>query len=241
MKYAIFSDIHGNLEALQTVLKELEKEKADIHLCVGDIVGYGANPTECIREVQALNPVIVCGNHDWAACGMVSSEYFNTYAKNAILWTERQLGEDDKTYLKSLPLTYEDKLVTMVHGTLDFPEEFSYMFDGYAAAKTMELMKTPICFIGHSHIAGTFYERKKIVRYSSGSVIELKPRDTHIVNVGSIGQPRDGDPRASYCVYDSTKGIVEIKRVPYDVVHVQQKILNAGLPSMLASRLGEGK
>jgi len=241
MKYAIFSDIHGNLEAFEAVLMAIDKENPAAYFCVGDIVGYGANPVECIEKVQKLNPTIVCGNHDWAAVELTDVEYFNSVAKKAVLWTRDNLGDEDVEYLKSLKLTYTDTDITLVHGTLDYPEGFSYVLDGYAATKTMALMRTQVCFIGHSHVAGTFYDNKGITGYSESGKIEIRPGNKYLVNVGSVGQPRDGDPRASYCIYDNEKDTIEIKRISYDVAKAQQKILKAGLPRVLAARLDEGK
>jgi len=241
MRYAILSDIHGNLEALEAVLAALAKEKPDDYFCVGDIVGYGADPTKCIKEVKKLKPVVIGGNHDWAVCGLTELEYFNRFAKKAVLWTKKHLKSDDITYLKSLKLTYQDNDITLVHGTLDYPEEFSYVFDGYAARKNMALMRTQVCFIGHSHVAGTFYDDNGIVNYSAKNKIDVRPGGKYLVNVGSIGQPRDGDPRASFCIYDNEKDTIEIKRVSYDIEKAQKKILKAGLPSILATRLGEGR
>lgn len=241
MRYAIFSDIHGNLEAFEAVLKAMAQERPDGYFCVGDIVGYGADPAECIKKVQELKPTIVAGNHDWAVVELTDVEYFNSFAKAAVLWTRENLSEEDLEYLKSLKLTYQDREITLVHGTLDYPEEFSYVLDGYAAAKTMALMRTQVCFIGHSHVAGIFYDNKGIVNYAADSKMEIRPGNKYLVNVGSVGQPRDGDPRASYCVYDDTEGVVEIKRVPYDVAGAQRHIMKEGLPRVLASRLSEGR
>lgn len=241
MKYAIFSDMHANLEAFEAVLGAMERESPDEYFCVGDIVGYGADPSECIKKVQELNPVIVCGNHDWAACGLVDVEYFNVHAKKAINWTKEHITDEDIKYLKSLKTTYRDNALTLVHGSLDCPEDFSYILDGYEARKTMALMMTAVCFVGHSHVAGTFYENKGTINYSAGSKMEIKPGNKYIVNVGSVGQPRDGDPRASFCIYDCDNESIEIKRVSYDIEKAQVKIIQARLPQILASRLSEGR
>jgi len=241
MKYAVFSDIHSNLEAFNAALEAMRGERPDRYLCVGDIVGYGADPAECIRKVKELKPVIVTGNHDWASVGLASIEYFNPFAKSAVLWTKENLNRADRGYLKSLTLAYEDDKITLVHGTLDYPEAFSYMFDGYNAARTMALMKTQLCFVGHSHVAGTFYEKEGVAHYSSEQRIEIKPGNKYIVNTGSVGQPRDGDPRGSYCVYDDEKNIVEIKRFAYDIATARRKIADAGLPRALAERLVVGR
>ena len=241
MRYAVFSDIHGNLEAFNAVLTALDKERVDKFLYVGDIVGYGADPIECLNKMQELDPVVVCGNHDWAVCDLVNTDYFNTAARNAALWTKERLGKEYIEYLKSMKLKYENKDVTLVHGTLDRPDAFSYILDGYGAQKTMALMKTNVCFIGHSHVAGVFYRDKRTINYTATSEVALQPSVKYIVNVGSVGQPRDGDPRASFCIYDDVERLIEIKRISYDVAGAQRKILEAGLPEVLALRLSEGR
>jgi len=241
MKYAIFSDVHGNLEAFKAVLEAMSGEKPDKYLCVGDIVGYGANPAECIKITQDLNPEIVAGNHDWAVAELIDPEYFNSFAKAALLWTRANLTKEDMGYLKSLKLTHQNSRISMVHGALDYPQGFSYVLDGYTAARTMALMPTPLCFIGHSHVAGTFCDAKGVVNCTSNSKVKVTPENKYLINVGSVGQPRDGDPRASYCIYDTKKAYVEIKRVSYDIKTAQEKILKQGLPKILASRLGEGR
>lgn len=241
MKYAIFSDVHGNLEAFKAVLEAMSGEKPGKYLCVGDIVGYGADPAECIKMTQGLNPETVAGNHDWAVGELVDAGYFNSSAKAAVLWARENLTKKDLGYLKSLKLTYQNSHISMVHGTLDCPEAFSYVLNGYTAARTMALMPTPLCFIGHSHVAGTFCDAKGIVNYTPGGKVKVDPGNKYLVNVGSVGQPRDGDPRASYCIYDTKKAYVEIKRVSYDIKTAQRKILKQGLPEILASRLSEGR
>ena len=244
MKYAIFSDIHGNLEAYQAVLGALRKEGELKYFCVGDIVGYGADPAACIKATKRLNPVIVCGNHDWAAVGLTSMEYFNDYAKKAALWTASVLGKEDKDYLSSLKLTYTDEEMTLVHGTLMRPGRFEYVFDFDTAYRMMELMATKIAFIGHSHVPGIFFMEGDNVEYNSGPKVKYSKDSQNkkcLVNVGSVGQPRDGDWRASYCVWDKDAGTLEIKRVEYDVAKARKKILDAGLPEILAERLRKGR
>jgi len=241
MKYAIFSDIHSNLEALNSVLSAMKKEDPTEYFYVGDIVGYGADPAECVKKVKEINPAIVCGNHDWATVELLDIEYFNSAAREAILWTREHITSDDAKYLKSLQLTYEDKDITLVHGALDYPEDFSYVMDGYQAAKTLNIMRTQVCFIGHSHVAGTFYDNNGIVNYTPSARIEIRSGVRYLVNVGSVGQPRDEDPRSSFCIYDTDKDTIEIKRVSYDIAEAQHKIIKAGLPKILATRLSKGK
>ena len=223
MRYGIFSDIHSNLEALETVLEALKKEKVDRYLCVGDIVGYAANPRECLKTIKDLDCPIVCGNHDRAVSGMLDYSYFNDDAQAAIDWTKENLNEWEKDYLRGLPLVYEEGQITMVHGSLYRPEDFEYVLDKEAAARTIKLCKTKACFIGHTHIP---------FEYRGGAKF--------LVNDGSVGQPRDGDPRAAYCIYDSESGHNLVKRVEYDIKLTIDKIFAAGLPEMLARRLPKG-
>ncbi len=152
MRYAIFADIHSNLEALEAVISSYTKENIDKYLCVGDIVGYGANPSECISRLKNLKALIVGGNHDWASVGLTNADYFNPIAKEAILWTEGILSADDKKFLKSLELIYEDKVLTLVHGSLNDPERFYYIMDTYTAHPSFELLKTQVGFVGQSHV-----------------------------------------------------------------------------------------
>jgi len=241
MKYAILSDIHGNLEAYQAVLDDLKKEKDIKYFCVGDIVGYGADPNACIEITRRLNPTIVCGNHDWAAAGSISVTHFNLYAKKAALWTASVLDDRDKDYLKSLKLTYMDNDITLVHGALTHPECFEYIFDLHTAYRTMELTKTKVVFIGHTHFPAIYTLKGENIEYIAGSGTTISEEKKYLVNVGSIGQPRDGDWRASFCIWDRDEETIEIRRLEYDVEKAQKKILDAGLPKPLAYRLGEGR
>lgn len=242
MRYALISDIHGNLEALQAVLDALSKEKVGGYLCIGDVVGYGADPKECIRLVRSLDPeALIAGNHEWGVLGLLSIEYFNEYAAEAILWTKGVLNKDELDYLRSFKLVHEENPLTLVHGTLEEPAEFYYLFGADEASITMNLMKTPVCFVGHTHVAGIFYLHDDEVQYTQNPARKIHPDKRYVVNPGSIGQPRDRDPRASFAVYDTESGSLDIKRVPYDIKLAQSKILKAGLPPVLAHRLAEGR
>lgn len=244
MKYAIFSDIHANLEAYEAVLAAIKKEGVDAYYCGGDIVGYGADPTACIDMTQELGCETVVGNHDWAAVDMLDTTYFNQYAKAAVLWTATQLREKDEEYLKKLELVSQNDF-SVVHGSLNRPEEFGYIFDFPAAHKSFLLLaenSKSICFIGHSHSAGVFMEEGDgEICFISSPDFTVKDDKRYIVNVGSVGQPRDGDPRATYCIYDADNKSIAIKRISYDVKRAQDKIIKAGLPHMLAERLGVGR
>lgn len=241
MRWGIFSDIHGNLEALQAVLAALAKERIDRYLCLGDIVGYGANPSECIAEIKKLKPQTIVGNHDWAVADMLEAAYFNPHAQAAVLWTARNITNGDKRFLKNLELTYQQDELTLVHGSLYRPEQFEYILDIHSAKKTFGLLRTRFCFIGHSHAPIVFIRDEKIGIFTSVADIKLQDAQSYIVNAGSVGQPRDGNPQASFVVYDSQKNKLQIKRVSYDVQKAKDKIIKAGLPRILAERLVVGR
>lgn len=241
MKYAVFSDMHGNLEAYQSVLDAMKKEGPSKYFCVGDIVSYGADPSACIDMTKDLNPAIVCGNHDRAAAGLTPLEYFTDYARAAVLWTRGVLMEEDREYLGSLKLAYIDKDLTMVHGTLSQPALFEYVFDFDTAYRMLARAETPVSFIGHSHSPGIFMLDDGKLDFTKGPKIRIEKDKKYLVNAGSVGQPRDGDWRAAFCIWDRDTAAIEIKRVEYDIKTAQKKILAAGLPKILAERLSEGR
>ena len=241
MRYAVLSDVHGNLEALRAVLADAS-ERTDAVLCLGDVVGYGADPAACIDVVGERCQAVVAGNHERAVTGRLDLEWFNPYARAAAEWTHERLGADAKAWLDGLPVVTEIDDATLVHASPAGPEEWEYLIsaeDGYAA---FGAFATRLCFVGHSHIPRV---------WSSGSwgrdwephpeerVLEAGCR--YIINVGSVGQPRDRDPRAAYVVWDTTDRRVAMRRVAYDVGAARAKIVAAGLPRFLADRLGEGR
>lgn len=240
MRYAVISDIHSNLEALTAVIRALSRERIDKYLCAGDFVGYGAQPEECIDRTLELDPAGVQGNHDIASANMSGVDLFNKPAREAATWTHEKLGKDYKRFLEKLPLVYKDKNVTMAHGTLHDPQNFNYMFDRHTASLSFALLHTRIGFIGHSHVPGIFVSGNGLPEYFYKSLTDVKKGKKYLVNVGSVGQPRDGDPRASYCIYDTGNASLRIKRISYDVKKAQKKILETGLPPYLAQRLGDG-
>jgi len=242
MRWGIFADIHSNLEALEAVARAYKSEQIDIYLCLGDIVGYGANPLECIRITKEIAQIIIAGNHDWAVAGIFSLDYFNDWARQAVLWTQKKIDAADSDFLASLRLVYENQDLVGVHGSLNQPEEFNYMINVQEAAGTFARMARSVCFLGHTHSAGIFIKDEKgSIDYQNAQRFKLKTGYQYIVNVGSIGQPRDGDPRASFCIYDTEKKEVLIKRIDYDIKSAQEKILASGLPSFLAARLLAGR
>ena len=242
MRYAILSDIHANLESLTQVLHSLRSDSIDAYYCLGDIVGYGANPNECIDEIRNICRMSLAGNHDWAAAGALALDYFNDFARESIVWTQGVLAQDNASYLSRLQLVLDDPAMTMVHGTLPDPGAFHYMFNSGIARETFEVMQTDVCFVGHTHVAGVFMQDGRgRVFFDATPRVTLKPTFKYIVNVGSVGQPRDNDPRAAYCIFDTAALTIEIKRAAYDTRAVRRKILNAGLPPFLADRLTAGQ
>jgi diadenosine tetraphosphatase ApaH/serine/threonine PP2A family protein phosphatase len=223
MRIGIISDIHSNLEALEVMLKRLASEKAERIFCLGDIVGYGANPNECIERVREMCPVSILGNHDAACTGHTSPEYFNSYARAAIDWTVRVLSVENLDYLKTLPLTYTDGSMFLVHATPREPAAWNYI-SSQAEAETHfgVLERGTTAFIGHSHVPARF-------EHAAGK--------KKIINVGSIGQPRDRDPRSCCGLYDTESGTFDWLREVYPVQEAARKIRHAGLPEFLAVRL----
>lgn len=239
MRYGVFGDIHSNLAALEQVIAAMERQRVGAHLCLGDLVGYGADARACLALVRELDPVIVGGNHDWAVAGRLGLEYFNTQAQAAILWTRRELSGEDIAWLGSLPLTRVVGDITLAHGTVHQPQQFDYMQTPYDAFLSFEEMETRTAFVGHSHIPVSFFEGTPIT-YSVESRIEFGDR-VCIANPGSVGQPRDEDPRAAFAVFDADRRVLELHRVEYDVSTTIGRILRAGLPPLLGERLRIGR
>jgi diadenosine tetraphosphatase ApaH/serine/threonine PP2A family protein phosphatase len=241
VRYAILGDVHSNLEALEAVLAALQRERIDHYVCVGDVVGYGADPKACLDRIRELCDVIVAGNHDWAVAGTLSMEFFNEYAKAAIHWTRTQLADDDIAWLRDLPLQADvDRKTLLVHSTVHDPAAFDYLLTSYDAHLSMRVLKKPLCFVGHSHIPITFMERGGL-GFTFADTIDLTRVEKVIVNPGSVGQPRDENPEAAYAIYDTVKRRVTLHRVPYDIEKAAAKIQAAGLPAPLADRLHVGK
>ena len=241
MRYGIFADIHSNLEAFEAVLEAYKSEGIERYICVGDIVGYGADPIECIRRLRELNLIAVAGNHDWAVAGLFDQKGLNPYAAQAVNWTRSVLSEEDKGFLKSLKLIEQVETYVMVHSSLDTPEMFKYVQDLFDAETCLSASLSHVCFIGHTHRPVTFYMMGNNVNYTLEANIRIYDGTKYLINVGSVGQPRDGNPYACYCVWDSYARSLQIKRVMYDIHKAQEKILNAGLPHILADRLPQGR
>lgn len=240
MRFAIFGDIHANLQALEAVLTDARAQACTHYVCIGDIVGYNANPRECLGIIRDLGCPVVKGNHDEQASMISEREEFNPLAEEAIQWTRKQLDEADKQWLRELRLQRQVRDFTIVHATLDTPHKWHYIFNQLDAAASFSYQHTALCFIGHTH-SPKAYIRDGSVRSMPLDILTLQQGKKYLINVGSVGQPRDGDWRAAYCVYDTTTNEVELRRIEYDLATAQSAILAAGLPSKLADRLAIGR
>lgn len=245
MKIGILGDIHSNLDALQAAVEALRRENVDAWVQVGDIVGYGPEPSACIDLVRELGCVTCLGNHDAAVLGRLDTSYFNAVARTAIHWTVPQLRPSDREFLSSLQLVEQRDAFTVAHGTLHMPEAFGYVLGVAEALESFEHQQTPLCFVGHSHVPAIYLRRDenpRDIHVIPHSEAELSYRgfEQLLMNVGSVGQPRDEDPRAAYGLVDTDLQIVSIRRVPYDIENVQRKIREVGLPDVLANRLSSG-
>jgi predicted phosphodiesterase len=241
MRYGIITDIHGNLEALQEVLKECRAKRVQTLLCAGDIVGYGASPKECVALIRQWKAVVVAGNHDWAVSGRLDFSHFTEDGKAAIEWTRSFVSLEDIAFLNSLELSVKNKDAILAHASLHQPGQFMYMTNVAKIIPSFALMDVPVCFIGHTHVPGIYVESDQKFYDLKDSTIEIDLKNKYIVNAGSVGQPRDGNPMASFCLYDTELKMIELRRVPYDIASAQQKIIKAGLPHSLALRLAKGE
>jgi predicted phosphodiesterase len=247
MRYLVLTDIHANLEALDTCLADARVRKYDETLVLGDLVGYGPDPNTVVERVQALKPLaIVRGNHDKVACGLEQAEGFNTVAKNAAKWTLDVLTEEYRDWLAALPEgpIEVDEVVEICHGS-PFDED-AYIFDELDAVRALKVQTRPLCLFGHTHYPVTF-ELSEESFDSVGSAtapqtrVEMRNGCKYLLNPGSVGQPRDSDPRAAYAIVDTAKRRVELYRLTYPVEETQAKIVRAGLPEVLAQRVALGR
>lgn len=246
MRYIILSDLHANLEALNGVLEHTEG-RYDQAVCCGDLVGYGADPNAVVEWVREHCAATVRGNHDKACTGLEDLEWFNPVAKKAALWTQQTLTAENADWTRALPKgPVRLDGFQVVHGA-PFDED-EYLLAADEAGQAFGYMEARIAFFGHTHVQGGFiwnHSRVETVPRpsprSDRELIEIDPACAYLLNPGSVGQPRDGDPRAAYCLYDSDAGMVTYFRVPYDIALAQKKIRDAGLPPVLADRLAIGR
>ncbi|HVC09486.1 MAG TPA: metallophosphoesterase family protein [Elusimicrobiota bacterium] len=245
MIYGVFSDVHSNLEALTRVLEFLESAGARAYLCCGDLVGYGPNPNECLEKVRRLpNLGAVCGNHDLAAIGRMDPGWFNSYAREAVSWTRRELSPESLKYLSGLTPRLDGPEWTLAHGTPRKPAD-EYFLSALQFKQSLGLVKSWPLFVGHSHMPLCFRLAPgggvEMSLLEDGQEILLNPEEKAAFNPGSVGQPRDHDSRACCALYDSEKRTVRVARLGYDVAAAQAKIRRAGLPEFLAQRLELGR
>jgi len=240
MRIAIFGDIHANLEAFEVVLADAREQGCTSYICLGDVVGYNANPRECLEMVQALGCPVVKGNHDDYASTDSSLESFNPLAEVAIQWTRDQLTPSEKSWLGGLSYISKIREFTVVHASLDDPGGWGYVLNQLDAAASFSKQMTDLCFFGHTHTPRAYIKDSSVVGLPFEQLL-LEPGKKYFVNAGSVGQPRDGDWRAAYVVFDEEKRTIRLRRLRYDLAKTQGKILKAGLPPRLADRLAYGK
>jgi len=243
MRYAILGDIHSNLSALKSVMDAIRSEGVDQILSVGDVVGYGAAPSECVQMLRENSVVAVLGNHDAAVIGELDTIFFNQHARAAVEWTRSAISGEDMAWLTCMPLTWQDDFITLAHGSYDKPELFAYVQTPSDADSSLELLERPVCFIGHTHVPVSMLRLSDDplrTGYTLDSELNLTDAIVAMVNAGSVGQPRDDDPRTGYVVYDTDTRIVTFRRLEYDIGREVARIKDAGLPSVLAERLHLG-
>jgi len=243
MRYAVLSDVHANLEALEAVLEDARGQGVEGFVCLGDFVGYGPDPNACVERLRGLVAVALVGNHDLAALGRLDAGRFNLFARAALEWTRTQLSPSVRAFLEGLRPreTLEDLL--LVHASPQNPVE-EYILDWETADDNFRAEEFSVCLFGHTHVPVHFAhdgQRTYVFPLSPDTVVPLEPGLRHLVNVGSVGQPRDGDARAAYAVLDTSARTVELRRVPYPIEAVQAKMQARGLPRPLWERLAEGR
>jgi diadenosine tetraphosphatase ApaH/serine/threonine PP2A family protein phosphatase len=239
MRIGIFSDVHANIEALTSVLEAFRSERIDKYVCIGDTVGYGASPNECCDIIRELAAFTILGNHDAAVAGRMDYSYYYDAARNALDMHARILSPANMAWLKSLPYQVQDGDVTFCHGSPVNLEEFEYIFSKEQAAQCLEIWNdlSTVTFIGHSHLCKSFALTKGEVYEVVAEKFVLRPEHRYIISVGSVGQPRDYDNRASYTIYDTDEKTFEFKRAAYDIDSAAQKIFDSELERNFGNRL----
>lgn len=240
MRTAIFGDIHANLEALEAMMADAKSQNVTDYVCLGDVVGYNADPVACLNIVRNLNCPTVKGNHDQDASENDSLESMNPIAATAMQWTRDELDDDQRLWLKRLRMVRQVSNYTIVHSTLDQPANWNYVTNRFDAMSNFSYQFTQVCFHGHTHVPRVYIKSDKVREVPAESV-ELEANSKYFINVGSVGQPRDGDARACYAIFDHEAKLITFRRVEYDVSITREKIIDAGLPKVLAERLSEGR
>jgi predicted phosphodiesterase len=241
MKIAFISDIHGNLEALEAVMRDIDKRGAEKIHFLGDVVGYGSNPNECVKMISKYCDLRIMGNHDFVAMGLESVDNFNQLAQASINWTMEKITSKTIETMADFEMSAEFLDYYLVHGSPSQPEEWHYILTASQAASQFDSFNQTICLVGHSHIPVIFARDRngEVIKLNQPS-LECAPDFRYIVNVGSVGQPRDNDPRASYVIADSSHNKIENIRIEYDIKKTQEKMKKAKLPDFLIERLAAG-
>ncbi|MDH3981446.1 MAG: metallophosphatase family protein [Kiritimatiellaceae bacterium] len=241
MKYAILGDIHANLEALTAVLKDAEEQGVTHYACTGDVVGYNADPKACLQLTRNLQCKIVQGNHDYYAACNESMELFTPMARKSILWTRKHLSLFDRKFLRQLPMIIDIETFTIVHSSLSNPHRWNYIFKRNTAEANFRNQFSNVCFFGHTHVPLTFIKGNGPIEKGFYETMHIRPGYQYLINVGSVGQPRDRNPKAAYAIYDLKAQSVTMRRLDYDMETTQKKIRAAGLPFRNALRLNHGR
>ncbi len=241
MKTAFFADIHSNLKAFLSIVNLFKKNNIDKVVSLGDIVGYGADPNECIRIIKEISDSIIAGNHDWACAGKDTIQSFNPSAKEAAQWTRKVLKDQNRDFLLSLPLKEKPNDAIYVHATPCYPESWEDIKSTTKAELCFETFSQQFCFIGHSHLPAIFILNNNGNISKKSREINTSNNSIYIINCGSVSQPRNEKPLASCGIYDSEKEVYPLIRVKYDIKNPQKKIIEAGLPPYLAKRLELGR
>lgn len=243
MRYAVLSDVHGNLEALEAVLEDAARQGAQRFLCLGDFVGYGPDPNACVGTLRGRLSVALVGNHDLAALGRLDPRRFNLFARAALEWTREQLHPAVRAYLEGLRPRETFEGLLLVHASPQDPVH-EYILDWETADDNFRAAEFSVCLFGHTHVPVRFAhdgQRTYVFPLPANTPVHLEAELRHLVNVGSVGQPRDGDPRAAYVILDTQLRTLELRRVTYPIEVVQAKMQARGLPRPLWERLGEGR
>jgi len=241
MIYLIFSDVHSNLEALQTFLEIAEEIEHDKLVCLGDLVGYGPDPNPVLDLIKKKVDIVLAGNHDYAVCRKIEVSCFNPYAYHATIWTRKVLTEENHSYLSTLPIYLESEGVFWVHSSPFEPSRWHYLNSIKDALENFGALRSKLCFMGHTHKPIVFQETSKDeVTLIKASTIEINQNYRYLINVGSLGQPRDGNPNPCFTQYNSVTNQLSFHRFSYFFQKTQRKILSNGLPSILAERLPKG-
>jgi len=244
MRFAFISDIHANQEALEAVFEDIDNQNIDEVICLGDIVGYGANPNECCELVKTRCPVTLLGNHDAAAVNQLSTQHFNIHAKIAIEWTSQNLKKEYQTFLETLPLRATKLSMTLVHATPYEPNMWYYITSLEEAAFNYQFFDTQLCFVGHTHIPIIIVldkDKELYVHQDSSIHLDKIEGGRLLINIGSVGQPRDRNPKSCYGIFDSGAGEFSYRRVSYNIEKTQAKMKKIKMPEFLINRLQDGR